>query len=532
MGINTFKVAFDEKKIDAIFSSLNQCHLPGAAIGIAIGGKPIYRKGFGLATMELGILLSPTIRMRIGSVTKHFACLAYLLLCEEGKCDLDDPMGTYLPELDPVARQITMRQAMGHVSGLPDAFDIGMQLSGVGRNVTSAEVLAVYRRIDDPVAKPGITWRYNNGVYGMLSAALERIADRPLEEIMRDRIFEPTGMFDTLLRRWDTDFVPNSATLHMSSTPPGDFEKSYLGFALVGEGGICSTVDDMLRWLAHMDAPTVGNAATWRAIKAPQRLNNGTSTGYGLGLMTDNYRGVDTIYHSGGVMGGNSQMLKVPAAGLDVVLMLNRHDVLGVKIVNQILDSCLPDLAPIKESARRPPASGNFRSPTTGRVIQLFAKEGQQIASIDGSDLSVESDDEGTLRPSRWLSLYKIELTPFGDAEKPGRIRFRDFGNVDELVALQSADSVVPEALPGKYISEWTGTKATIFVGEDGAAHLITVGQFGTATFLLECLGEGIWRAKSMGAMPLGGILTLQEGASVFRYRTGRTGPLTFRREE
>src|SRR5437762_7756253 len=92
-------VAFDERKIDAIFAELNQCHLPGAAVGIAIGGKPVYRKGFGLARMELPVVLSPAIRMRIGSTTKHFAAFAYLLLCEEGKAGIDDPLGKYFPEL-------------------------------------------------------------------------------------------------------------------------------------------------------------------------------------------------------------------------------------------------------------------------------------------------------------------------------------------------------------------------------------------------------------------------------------------------
>lgn len=69
-------VEFDEKKIDAIFADINQCHLPGAAVGIAIGGKPVYRKGFGLASIELPVVLSPSIRMRIYSITKHFTCFA------------------------------------------------------------------------------------------------------------------------------------------------------------------------------------------------------------------------------------------------------------------------------------------------------------------------------------------------------------------------------------------------------------------------------------------------------------------------
>jgi D-aminopeptidase len=75
-------VSFDEQTVDAIFSAVDQCRLPGAAVGIAIHRKPVYRKGFGLAALELPVLLSPSIRMRIGSTSKHFVALAYLLLCE------------------------------------------------------------------------------------------------------------------------------------------------------------------------------------------------------------------------------------------------------------------------------------------------------------------------------------------------------------------------------------------------------------------------------------------------------------------
>src|ERR1700730_13922699 len=121
MPSTTMTIAFDQTKIDAIFADLDQCHWPGAAVGIAIGGKPVYRRGFGVARMELPGGLSPGIRMRIASTTKHFAALAYMLLCEDGKATIDDPIGKYLPELHPVTHAVTMRQLMGHVGGLRDA---------------------------------------------------------------------------------------------------------------------------------------------------------------------------------------------------------------------------------------------------------------------------------------------------------------------------------------------------------------------------------------------------------------------------
>jgi D-aminopeptidase len=235
----------DEAEIDAIFAGIDQCHLPGAAVAIAIGGVPVYRKGFGLATMELPVLLRPAMRMRIGSTTKHFTALAFLMLCEEGRASLDDPIGKYLPELHAVSRDVTMRQLMGHTAGLRDAMALSMTINGPRARLTDAQLVACYETIDDVEFQPGTSWSYNNGGYVLLTAAIERIAGESLDALLRTRIFEPLGMYDTLLRRWDTDFVPNSATLHFR-LPDGRFTRDAMGMEVSGAGGLVSTMDDMV----------------------------------------------------------------------------------------------------------------------------------------------------------------------------------------------------------------------------------------------------------------------------------------------
>jgi D-aminopeptidase len=528
MSSNTLAVGLDERKIDAVCTDIDQCCLPGAAVGIAINGKPVYRKGFGLASMELPVVLSPTIRMRIGSTSKHFAALAYMLLCEEGRAGIDDPIGRYLPELHPVAHGVTARQLMGHVSGLRDAFDICYQFSGTGRAITSADVLSLYRCLEDRNFAPGTAWNYNNGGYLMLSIAIERISGQPLEHVLRERIFEPVGMYDTMLRRWDTDFVPNSATLHMIN-PAGGMEKSYIGKEHTGEGGIVSTVDDMLRWLAHMDAPRVGSEATWRAMKSPQVLTNGTSTGYGLGLMTSPYRGVELLAHGGSVMGGNAEMMKVPAAGLDVVILANRHDVSAMLLARRILDVCLPGLKPVSGITSHPLTTGVFRSTATGRVIELLARDGQQIASLDGVDMPVEPDENGVLRPAGVFAYMKQAITPVGDPKSPASIRFSDFGNADELRLAQGPRGRESRTIEARYVAEAIGTEALICRTEDGA-RLHTRSTFGSTVYHLECLAENIWRAKPMSMMFLGGILSFDAEGAGFRFSSSRTRAIPFRR--
>lgn len=524
-----FTVAFDEARIDSIFADLDQCHLPGAVVGIAIRGRPVYRKGFGLASMEQPIVLSPAMRMRIGSASKHFAALAYLLLCEEGRAHVDDPVGKYLPELHASAHRVTMRQLMCNVSGLRDVFDIIWQFSGTLRPVSSAELLAMYRDIDDANSPAGASWIYNNGGYLMLSIAIERISGLSLEDFLRERLFEPLFMYSTQLRRTETGFVANTAALHIKNAA-GVYERSnYYGTAFAGEGGILSSVDDMLRWLIHMDAPLVGSAATWAMMKTPHVLANGSSSGYGFGLLVDRYRGLPIIHHPGGGMGANTQMLKAPAVGLDVVVMVNR-DESAMLLTNRILDVCIQGLRDVGCTAPGVMASGTFHSPTSGRVVQLFGQGDKQIASIDGKDTLMQPDSDGVLWPAGTSSYAKQALTLSGDPAAPTAIHLSDFGNRDELLRQGPPSRPDVAAIAGTYRSMTTGTEATVRE-IDGIGTLTTAGRFGTRVYPLECIADRIWRAKrTQVSPPTGGILVFDHDGSGFRFSSYRTLALPFAR--
>lgn len=552
MSVSSSVVAFDEAKVDAIFHELDRGHLPGVAVGVALKGRPLYRKGFGLANQELPVVLSPSMRMRIGSVTKQFAALAYLLLCEEGRAGIDDPIGKYFPEFHSITHQVTARQLMGHTSGLRDVTDLKFRFAGLeAPAVSSADLLTLYRTLDDVDAAPGNSWMYNNGGYLILSAIIERITGQPLEAVLKERIFAPVGMHDTVLRRSDTDFLPRSATPH-TLVRAGVFEKRYWGVDFSGAGAMVSTVDDLLRWLAHMDAPTVGNRKTWTMMKAPMKLANGSFTGYGLGLIIGSYRGADTIHHGGGWIGGNAQVLKVPPVGLDVVVIANRSDVFAPVFVNRILDACLPDLDPVEDTFSGPansdafsvlriprsasvPASveqfatGAFRSPATGHVVQLFEKDGRQIVSIDGHDLPYLRATDGTLRPVPIWSFIKRSVTIVGAPTRPESLLLTDFGTRDELFPLPPVAGVKPGAIAGRYRSATTATEAQIRV-QEGQAHLETTGRWGSMTYVLECLGESIWRLNSDQSIFLDAVLCFDAEATSFRLSSYVTRSLPFDR--
>jgi len=523
---STWQATFDARAIDAIFADLNQSSLPGATVGIALEGKPVYRKGFGLANMELPVLLSPSVRMRIASITKQFASLAFMLLCEEGLAGIEDPITAHVQGLPAWADRITLYHLMGHVSGLRDVHDITYQFGGVGLPVTCQQMLSLYRGIDDVNTAPGTTCNYNNGGYLLLSAAIENISGQRLEDVFRQRIFQPIGLYDTELRRFDTDFLPNSATAHMTNER-GTYEKSYIGVEYDGVGGLVSTVDDMLRWLAHMDAPIVGTGQTWDLMTTPQMLANGASTGYGLGIYKGRYRGAEILFHSGGLMGSSAHIVKVPAAKLDIVVMTNRHDVYSPLRANRILDACLPALEPVPDPRDPAFSTGTFFSPRTGRVIQLYSKEGQPFASIDGGDMQLVAGDDGVLRPTLDFEYFRYSITPVGSVHEPHAILFNNFGNVDELEVLEAMPDCDPNTIAGTYRS--TAARATVTItATDG--RISFMGPFGSAHYKLQSLADRIWRASSTTAMPWGGILVFDTDRRLFRFSTARNSGLLFQR--
>lgn len=516
---------FDPKKIDAIFAPFDQCHLPGAAVGIAIDGVPVYRKGFGLANLALPVILGPSMRMRIGSTTKHMAALAYLLLCEEGRAGIDDEVGKHLPELHEASRHVTLRQLLSHTSGLRDVLQISMFMHGVDPRTTDAEMLDYYLTIDDVDFAPGESWSYNNAGYLLVTAVIERITGQSLDEVLRETIFQPLGMHDTRLHRWDSDVLPNSAALHMSDGK-GGYRKGSMGMELTGAGGVVSTMDDMLRWLRHMDSPVVGSAAAWQLMKTPQRLANGSFTGYGLGLMVDRYRGADTLAHGGSVVGGNSQMVKVLPAKLDISVAVNRADAVSIDLANRIIDVCVHGLEPAADSATTVVQPGTYLSKLTDRVIQLSAIGGTSFASVDaGMPMAILLHPDGVWRRISTFSMLKQAFKV-----EDGSLRFTDFGSEDVLERIEPPGHARLGALAGEYGCEGIGVTAYLFE-EEGRARLKTCGRHGFAEYDLESLTPHVWRARAhVPLSPMAGIVTFSAGYNGFMLTSDRMRRLRFER--
>ena len=470
-------------KIDALFAPFNRADAPGCVVGIALAGRVVYRKAFGLASVQHGVANTPRTRMRIGSTSKHFTCLAALLLAEEGKLDIDSPASACLPDLAlPTLQGMpTLRQFMHHTSGWRCGLDLSMLGNGMALMPTGWMPAAAARQRGANFA-PGAGQIYNNVGYHLLSMAIDRAADMSLEAFLKARVFEPLGMGDTEGAPSDHTVTPDRAANHHPGPGGGWRHALMITEEIRGEGNIVSTLDDMLRWLAHLRGPKrVGSEAIWAQMLAPSVLANGHCSPYAMGLMRRAYRGVEVIHHAGGVAGGNSDMLTVPSHQLDIVMMTNGLPVgmrdFTPKIVDLLLADQLGPEEPKAELARFQHLAG----------VRYHGRSGMTIGfGAVGDRLGVTVLDNPPLQPLRdagtelqlgfeigahsHLCLHVADLAPQADGQAPATLEIRDGGRAEQLVRLPDTPPpalAAGAALLGHWVSHDLAATAEIAVKGD-----------------------------------------------------------------
>ncbi|MDP9140178.1 MAG: beta-lactamase family protein [Pseudomonadota bacterium] len=518
------------QKLDELFKPWNRSDIPGAVVGIAHKGGVIYRRGFGLASVEHGVTNTPGMRMRIGSTTKHFCALGIMLLAEDGKLDINQPVRTYLPELSDVCGEPTLLQLMQHTGGLRDPMMAAFIINrGTYGHIPDGASLQLMARFKERNFAPGMRMAYSNSGYTLLSLVIERLSGMSMEAFLQQRMFAVLGMHDTALLRSDQILVPNMATAHIPKADGSWRRGIYPTDELLGSGGVISTVDDMLIWIAHLRAPhadkKIGSAATWaKMLERPLNLS-GQSAIYGLGVMRENYRGVEIIHHAGATVGFQCQMLTVPEHELDIIVMTNRMDVpapaLALKIVDGVLESA--GLA----APRIPPAATDFPA-VPGRWYSAQSRTLMEIAARKLKPewpeillLSTYNAPLGALyRSDAGLALAEgpvssIEIRQLPQGETPATaLDVHIHGDLERFERLPgtapSAADLAP-ALCGRYRFAEFGTEVEILI-KDGKLQLDLLPEFGLARWEIEplsadVLGCGIFH--TVPPMPLPNLATI-----------------------
>jgi len=316
------QVAAAEKLLGGTF----RAGAPGVATLVAVDGRVIYRGNFGQANTKTRAAIQSDTVFDIGSISKPFTATAILMLFEEGKLSIDDPLAKHLPELQRYPAGITLRHLLTHTSGLPH-FEPDEERTG--QQFLPEEILAWHARQKKLRFTPGEKYEYCNGGYVLLSLIVERIAGQPFPEFVRQRIFQPLGMTRTSLRL-ATRQIENRAVGYRRSNDAGFLVVSDSdGLRVQGDGGIQSTVEDLLRWAEAWTTAKLLKPETIRMALTPAVLNDGTRTSYGLGWGLSRVEGRVMVSHDGRARGFRAYLAMFPASrgALVVVVLGNQREI-------------------------------------------------------------------------------------------------------------------------------------------------------------------------------------------------------------
>lgn len=331
--------------IDSIFAQYDHTNTPGCAIGVYREGRIVYSRGYGMADLNQGVAITPQTVFYVGSTSKQFTAFAITLLAEQGRISLDDPVRKYVPELPAYADRVTIRHLVHHTSGLRDYLNLwGVSGRTFADEVPEELVLDLLAKQPALEFEPGSRWAYSNSGYFLLSVILRRASGKTLHEFTRTEMFEPLGMAHTHFHDDNAMIVPHRAEGYQP-TWKGGFQIVRTSYALVGDGGLLTTIDDMARWDANAYANRLGTRGQRliEQVRTPGRLSDGTALEYGFGLFAGTYRGLPTIEHSGAFIGFRAALLQFPSARLSVAIFCNDYTADTDRMARRLADLYLAD---------------------------------------------------------------------------------------------------------------------------------------------------------------------------------------------
>jgi serine beta-lactamase-like protein LACTB, mitochondrial len=295
--------------------------IPGFSVTVARNGKIIYSEGFGFADLEEQVPAKPTTKFRIGSVSKPITAAVLVKLAEQNKLDLDAPIQKYVPSFPEKGEPITLRQLAGHLGGIrhykEGEFYIQKHFN------TVQEGLTIFK--DDPlVDPPGVKFHYSSYGYNLLSAAIESACGKDFLACIRDLEFAPLGLNNTVADQpaeiisQRSRFYVHEKDSPLQNAPYVDNSYKWAG------GGFLSTTEDLVHFGSALLQPGFLSKESLALLFTSQKTKAGEETGYGMGFSVGKSQSGQRIFHhSGGSVGGTSQLIIYPDEHLVIAMICN-----------------------------------------------------------------------------------------------------------------------------------------------------------------------------------------------------------------
>ncbi|MGE0555885.1 MAG: serine hydrolase domain-containing protein [Gemmatimonadales bacterium] len=326
--------------LDQLLADFDGTDRPGACLLVRKADSAVYRRCVGMADLEAGIPTSPESNFRLASLTKAFTATAVLTLVERGQLELGTTLATLLPGFPPWADRITVGQLLSHTSGLIDYETV--MAAGDTAQIHDAEVVELLRRQDSTAFAPGSQFRYSNSGYAVLARIVERLSGRSFTDFLAAEVFDPLGMTGTVAHVEGTTEIPHRAYGYSRDSAGGWVRTDQSPTsAVLGDGGVYSSIDDLARWAAVLERRRSILTEDLQELAFQEvRLADGSGTGYGLGWFLDALEGHDRVYHTGTTIGFRNVIEWFPASDLTLVFLSNRDEG-GITRVDEIVREAL-----------------------------------------------------------------------------------------------------------------------------------------------------------------------------------------------
>jgi CubicO group peptidase (beta-lactamase class C family) len=310
-----------QRAVDALMRDYDG-DVPGASVLVIRDGRAVVRRAYGLANAEAKTRATTATNYRLASVTKQFTAAAILALAEDGKLSLNDRVRQWLPSLPPSLDAVTIEQLLTHTSGVIDYEDVIPV--GTTEQLLDADVLRLLEPQDKTYFAPGSKYHYSNSGYALLALIVERASGQSFAAFLRERIFLPLGMTNTFAG----SNVPNRAY-----GTPGD---QSVTSAVLGDGGVYSSIDDLAKWDAALYDPKYEIAFT------PRTATDDAKIAYGYGWRISEHRGTRMLWHTGETRGFRNVLVRFPDKRLTVIVLTNRSEPEPYATAMKIVDLFLP----------------------------------------------------------------------------------------------------------------------------------------------------------------------------------------------
>jgi CubicO group peptidase (beta-lactamase class C family) len=398
---------------------MTKTQVPSASVGIVRDGRVAYVGAFGKARLSPPLAASPDMHYAIGSISKQFTVAAAMLLAQDGKLSIDDPLSKWFPELTH-ANEVTLRNLMSHTSGYEDYAPQDYTIPAWTKPTTAQAI--VHEWATKPLDfEPGTQYQYSNTNFNIVGLIVEKASGQPFWSFLKSRVLDPVGLSRTIDLDTEHDQLEPTGYFRYALGPlrPAIMEAPGWYFA---DGEIAMPVADLLKWDISVMNESLLPHASYEAMETPTKLKNGSSITYGLGLTVGTTNGHRVVSHTGEVGGFVAFNAVFPDDKIAVAVLTNQEASPAASAIGRGISAVLlPGAAPSPEDTAQ--------AETLARRVLTDLQHGRIDRSLFTANANFYFDQQG-------IDDFAASLGPLGSIKSlhqtgtslRGGMRYRGFG--------------------------------------------------------------------------------------------------------